>query len=200
MDSDISPCRTGSSMTSGDLGDISSLSSKASSLQHSSGGTSGGFTRPDLIMPPSRGAFRYRLPLHPLVPLLRLPPVSDFLRLCTRCMSPLHPPCLSNTLISQWFTDPSLLRVQVARGHESGGGGGGEGRGEGVAWRSQNGAPCNLTGLISSPSVCLQSQEGRRAATEGSQGSQGRVSGHSEQRLRHPGVPGPRPADPQRKG
>ncbi|XP_077942064.1 TP53-binding protein 1 isoform X3 [Gasterosteus aculeatus] len=60
LDSDISPCRTGSSMTSGDLGDISSLSSKASSLQHSSGGTSGGFTRPDLIMPPSRGAFSPR--------------------------------------------------------------------------------------------------------------------------------------------
>ncbi|TNM90626.1 hypothetical protein fugu_002915 [Takifugu bimaculatus] len=38
LDSDMSPCRTGSSsLTSGDLGDISSLSSKASSLQHSSG-------------------------------------------------------------------------------------------------------------------------------------------------------------------
>ncbi|KAM8894497.1 TP53-binding protein 1 isoform 2-T2 [Spinachia spinachia] len=60
LDSDISPCRTGSSMTSGDLGDISSLSSKASSLQHSSGTSSGGFTRPDLIMPPSRGAFSPR--------------------------------------------------------------------------------------------------------------------------------------------
>ncbi|XP_071345711.1 TP53-binding protein 1 isoform X2 [Trachinotus anak] len=59
LDSDISPCRTGSSsVTSGDLGDISSLSSKASSLQHSSGGTSSstGFSRPDFIMPPSRGA------------------------------------------------------------------------------------------------------------------------------------------------
>ncbi|XP_042343111.1 LOW QUALITY PROTEIN: TP53-binding protein 1 [Plectropomus leopardus] len=57
LDSDISPCRTGSSsVTSGDLADISSLSSKASSLQHSSGGTSSsGFTRPDFIMPPSRG-------------------------------------------------------------------------------------------------------------------------------------------------
>ncbi|XP_070785468.1 TP53-binding protein 1 [Enoplosus armatus] len=58
LDSDISPCRTGSSsVTSGDLGDISSLSSKASSLQHSSGGTSSsiGFGRPDFIMPPSRG-------------------------------------------------------------------------------------------------------------------------------------------------
>ncbi|XP_069384428.1 TP53-binding protein 1 isoform X4 [Paralichthys olivaceus] len=58
LDSDISPCRTGSSsVTSGDLGDISSLSSKASSLQHSSGGTSSsaGFTRPDFIMPSSRG-------------------------------------------------------------------------------------------------------------------------------------------------
>ena len=65
LDSDISPCRTGSSsVTSGDLGDISSLSSKASSLQHSSGGTSSstGFTKPDFIMPPSRGAgsIRYR--------------------------------------------------------------------------------------------------------------------------------------------
>ncbi|XP_054879512.1 TP53-binding protein 1 isoform X2 [Poeciliopsis prolifica] len=58
LDSDISPCRTGSSsVTSGDLGDISSLSSKASSLHHSSGGTSGstGPSRPDFIMPPSRG-------------------------------------------------------------------------------------------------------------------------------------------------
>uniref|UniRef100_A0A674DET1 Tumor protein p53 binding protein, 1 n=1 Tax=Salmo trutta TaxID=8032 RepID=A0A674DET1_SALTR len=60
LDSDISPCRTGSSMTSGDLGDVSSLSSKASSLQHSSGGTSivtgPGQRGPDFIMPPSRGA------------------------------------------------------------------------------------------------------------------------------------------------
>ncbi|XP_035769622.1 TP53-binding protein 1 isoform X3 [Neolamprologus brichardi] len=58
LDSDISPCRTGSSsVTSGDLGDISSLSSKASSLQHSSGGTSSstGLTRPDFIIPASRG-------------------------------------------------------------------------------------------------------------------------------------------------
>uniref|UniRef100_UPI003AABA977 TP53-binding protein 1 n=1 Tax=Centroberyx gerrardi TaxID=166262 RepID=UPI003AABA977 len=58
LDSDVSPCRTGSSMTSGDLGDVSSLSSKASSLQHSSGGTSSstGPARPDFIMPLSRGA------------------------------------------------------------------------------------------------------------------------------------------------
>ncbi|XP_042174540.1 TP53-binding protein 1 isoform X4 [Oncorhynchus tshawytscha] len=60
LESDISPCRTGSSMTSGDLGDVSSLSSKASSLQHSSGGTSivmGPAQRgPEFIMPPSRGA------------------------------------------------------------------------------------------------------------------------------------------------
>lgn len=60
LDSDISPCRTGSSMTSGDLGDVSSLSSKASSQQHSSGGTSivtgPGQRGPDFIMPPSRGA------------------------------------------------------------------------------------------------------------------------------------------------
>ncbi|KAK2920413.1 TP53-binding protein 1 isoform X3 [Channa argus] len=58
LDSDISPCRTGSSsVTSGDLGDISSLSSKTSSLQHSSGGTSSstGLNRPDFIMPLSRG-------------------------------------------------------------------------------------------------------------------------------------------------
>ncbi|XP_028330421.1 TP53-binding protein 1 isoform X4 [Gouania willdenowi] len=46
FDSDISPCRTGSSLTSGDLADISSLSSKAS-------GTS---SRPDFVMPPGRGA------------------------------------------------------------------------------------------------------------------------------------------------
>lgn len=68
LDSDISPCRTGSSsVTSGDLGDISCLSSKTSSLQHSSGGTSSsiGLTRPDFIMPPSRGAksIRYCLRL-----------------------------------------------------------------------------------------------------------------------------------------
>ncbi|XP_047220133.1 TP53-binding protein 1 isoform X4 [Girardinichthys multiradiatus] len=58
LDSDISPCRTGSSsVTSGDLGDISSLSSKASSLHHSSGGMSSstGPIRPDFIMPPNRG-------------------------------------------------------------------------------------------------------------------------------------------------
>nr|XP_046252129.1 TP53-binding protein 1 isoform X3 [Scatophagus argus] len=57
LDSDISPCRTGSSsVTSGDLADISSQSSKSQS--HSSGGTSSsiGLTRPDFIMPPSRGA------------------------------------------------------------------------------------------------------------------------------------------------
>ncbi|XP_029354417.1 TP53-binding protein 1 isoform X2 [Echeneis naucrates] len=59
LDSDISPCRTGSSsMTSGDLADISSLSSKTSSLQHSSGGTSSstGFSRPEFIMPHIQGA------------------------------------------------------------------------------------------------------------------------------------------------
>ncbi|XP_031179508.1 TP53-binding protein 1 isoform X4 [Sander lucioperca] len=61
LDSDISPCRTGSSsLASGDLADISSLSSKASSLQHSSGGTSSsGFTRPDFIMPPIRGTMSF---------------------------------------------------------------------------------------------------------------------------------------------
>ncbi|XP_054627765.1 TP53-binding protein 1 isoform X2 [Dunckerocampus dactyliophorus] len=59
LDSDVSQCHTGSSsLTSGDLGDISSLSSKASSLQHSSGGASSttGLSRPEFIMPPSRGA------------------------------------------------------------------------------------------------------------------------------------------------
>ncbi|XP_026233676.1 TP53-binding protein 1 isoform X3 [Anabas testudineus] len=58
LDSNISPSRTGnSSVTSGDLGDISSLSSKASSLQHSSGGTSSstGLIRPEFILPPGRG-------------------------------------------------------------------------------------------------------------------------------------------------
>ncbi|XP_061621030.1 TP53-binding protein 1 isoform X6 [Phyllopteryx taeniolatus] len=60
LDSDSSPCRTiSSSLTSGDLGDISSLSSKASSLQRSSGGASStttGLSRPEFIMPPSRSA------------------------------------------------------------------------------------------------------------------------------------------------
>ncbi|XP_028257164.1 TP53-binding protein 1 isoform X2 [Parambassis ranga] len=59
LDGDVSPCRTGSSsVTSGDLADISSLSSKASSLQHSSGGTSSstGIGRPDFAIPLSRGA------------------------------------------------------------------------------------------------------------------------------------------------
>uniref|UniRef100_A0A3Q2YRG6 TP53-binding protein 1 n=1 Tax=Hippocampus comes TaxID=109280 RepID=A0A3Q2YRG6_HIPCM len=60
LENDISPCRTiSSSLTSGDLGDISSLSSKASSLQQSSGGASStatGLSRPEFIMPPSRSA------------------------------------------------------------------------------------------------------------------------------------------------
>lgn len=62
LDSDISPCRTGnSSVTSGDLADVSSLSSKASSLQHSSGGTSSGASnRPHFAMPPSRGGASLR--------------------------------------------------------------------------------------------------------------------------------------------
>ncbi|XP_058637342.1 TP53-binding protein 1 [Onychostoma macrolepis] len=59
VDSDISPSRTGSSMTSGDLADVSSLSSKAPS-HHSSSGTSstglGPIRMPDFLMPPSRGA------------------------------------------------------------------------------------------------------------------------------------------------
>ncbi|MCI4393169.1 hypothetical protein PGIGA_G00154220 [Pangasianodon gigas] len=59
MDSDISPSRTGSSMTSGDLADVSSLSSKAAS-HFSSSGTSSGGPAPsritDFVMPPSRGA------------------------------------------------------------------------------------------------------------------------------------------------
>ncbi|KAA0723631.1 TP53-binding protein 1 [Triplophysa tibetana] len=58
VDNDISPSRTGSSMTSGDLADVSSLSSKAPS-HHSSSGTSSGGLGPirmhDFIMPPSRG-------------------------------------------------------------------------------------------------------------------------------------------------
>ncbi|XP_046696568.1 TP53-binding protein 1 isoform X3 [Silurus meridionalis] len=58
MDSDISPSRTGSSMTSGDLADVSSLSSKAAS-HFSSSGTSSGGPAPsrmiDFIMPPGRG-------------------------------------------------------------------------------------------------------------------------------------------------
>ncbi|CAL8351438.1 unnamed protein product [Merluccius merluccius] len=49
LDGDISPCRTASSMTSGDLGDISSLSSKLS------GGTTGSSSTGCFIMPPSRG-------------------------------------------------------------------------------------------------------------------------------------------------
>ncbi|XP_026992811.2 TP53-binding protein 1 isoform X1 [Tachysurus fulvidraco] len=59
MDSDISPSRTGSSMTSGDLADVSSLSSKAAS-HFSSSGTSSGGPAPsrltDFIMPSNRGA------------------------------------------------------------------------------------------------------------------------------------------------
>ncbi|CAL8379320.1 unnamed protein product [Arctogadus glacialis] len=47
LDSDLSPCRTVSSMTSGDLGDVSSLSSKLSGGTTGSGGT--------FAMPPSRG-------------------------------------------------------------------------------------------------------------------------------------------------
>ncbi|XP_059371143.1 TP53-binding protein 1-like isoform X3 [Carassius carassius] len=59
VDNDISPSRTGSSMTSGDLADISSLSSKAQSHHGSSGTSSGGLgpiRMPDFLMPPSRGA------------------------------------------------------------------------------------------------------------------------------------------------
>ncbi|KAG9261303.1 TP53-binding protein 1 [Astyanax mexicanus] len=59
MDSDISPSRTGSSMTSGDLADVSSLSSKALSHHSSSGTSSTGVVpgrMPDFIMPPVRGA------------------------------------------------------------------------------------------------------------------------------------------------
>ncbi|XP_066514248.1 TP53-binding protein 1-like isoform X1 [Hoplias malabaricus] len=59
VDSDISPSRTISSLTSGDLADISSLSSKASS-HHSSSGTSsaalGSGRIPDFVIPSSRGA------------------------------------------------------------------------------------------------------------------------------------------------
>ncbi|XP_051987627.1 TP53-binding protein 1 isoform X2 [Xyrauchen texanus] len=59
VDNDMSPSRTGSSMTSGDLADVSSLSSKAPSHHSSSGTSSGGLgpiRMPDFIMPPSRGA------------------------------------------------------------------------------------------------------------------------------------------------
>uniref|UniRef100_A0A673KMG5 Tumor suppressor p53-binding protein 1-like n=1 Tax=Sinocyclocheilus rhinocerous TaxID=307959 RepID=A0A673KMG5_9TELE len=59
VDNDISPSRTGSSMTSGDLADVSSLSSKAPSHRSSSGTSSGGLgpiRMPDFLMPPSRGA------------------------------------------------------------------------------------------------------------------------------------------------
>uniref|UniRef100_W5LFE7 TP53-binding protein 1 n=1 Tax=Astyanax mexicanus TaxID=7994 RepID=W5LFE7_ASTMX len=59
MDSDISPSRTGSSMTSGDLADVSSLSSKALSHHSSSGTSSTGVVpgrTPDFIVPPVRGA------------------------------------------------------------------------------------------------------------------------------------------------
>ncbi|XP_068172246.1 TP53-binding protein 1 isoform X4 [Antennarius striatus] len=52
LDSDASPCRTiSSSLTSGDLADISSLSSKASGT-----GSSAGAARPDFVAPPKRGA------------------------------------------------------------------------------------------------------------------------------------------------
>lgn len=58
MDSDVSPSRTASSMTSGDLADMSSLSSKAAS-HFSSSGTSSGGPAPgritDFVMPPGRG-------------------------------------------------------------------------------------------------------------------------------------------------
>ncbi|XP_029111873.1 TP53-binding protein 1 isoform X3 [Scleropages formosus] len=59
MENDISPSRTGSSLTSGDLADVSSFSSKTSSLQHSSSGTSstggGPAKHADFIIPVSRG-------------------------------------------------------------------------------------------------------------------------------------------------
>ncbi|KAG9352309.1 hypothetical protein JZ751_020722 [Albula glossodonta] len=60
VENDISPSRTGSSMTSGDLADVSSFSSKTSSLQHSSSGASSGGPGPtrraDFIAPSTRGA------------------------------------------------------------------------------------------------------------------------------------------------
>ncbi|XP_026070821.1 TP53-binding protein 1-like isoform X5 [Carassius auratus] len=58
VENDISPSRTGSSMTSGDLADVSSLSSKAQSHHGSSRTSSGGLgpiRMPDFLMPPSRG-------------------------------------------------------------------------------------------------------------------------------------------------
>nr|XP_055065438.1 TP53-binding protein 1-like isoform X3 [Misgurnus anguillicaudatus] len=59
VENDMSPSRTGSSMTSGDLADVSSLSSKAPSHHSSIGTSSGGLgpiRMPDFIMPPSRGS------------------------------------------------------------------------------------------------------------------------------------------------
>ncbi|XP_052459222.1 TP53-binding protein 1 isoform X6 [Carassius gibelio] len=58
VENDISPSRTGSSVTSGDLADVSSLSSKAQSHHDSSRTSSGGLgpiRMPDFLMPPSRG-------------------------------------------------------------------------------------------------------------------------------------------------
>ncbi|MBN3316887.1 TP53B protein, partial [Atractosteus spatula] len=67
VESDLSPSRTAGSMTSGDLGDVSSLSSKTPSLQRNSSGASSGGPGParrmgaedatrGFIMPPHRGA------------------------------------------------------------------------------------------------------------------------------------------------
>eukprot|EP00066_Takifugu_rubripes_P018859 XP_011608125.1 PREDICTED: tumor suppressor p53-binding protein 1 isoform X2 [Takifugu rubripes] len=94
LDSDMSPCRTGSSsLTSGDLGDISSLSSKASSLQHSSGGTSSstGLTRPDFIRPSSRGAKSSRGGGHSLQRVSAQLPSSSDDELYTRVLPPQSP-------------------------------------------------------------------------------------------------------------
>ncbi|XP_030650034.1 TP53-binding protein 1 [Chanos chanos] len=57
LDSDISPSRSGTPMTSGDLADISSLSSKGSHHNHSSSsGGLGPVRAPEFIVPLSRGA------------------------------------------------------------------------------------------------------------------------------------------------
>ncbi|KAK1802269.1 hypothetical protein P4O66_021933, partial [Electrophorus voltai] len=55
VDSDVSPSRTGSSMTSGDFADMSSISSKAPSSGSSSGGP-GPSRAADFLMPAGRGA------------------------------------------------------------------------------------------------------------------------------------------------
>ncbi|XP_041918508.1 TP53-binding protein 1 isoform X2 [Alosa sapidissima] len=98
LESDLSPSRTGSSMTSGDLADISSLSSKASSLTHSSSGSMGAAAgagtsagrHPDFIMPTGRGAGRSGSPRRGRKQLQR--PVSEQARVQgSRPLTPVTP-------------------------------------------------------------------------------------------------------------